>query len=152
MEPTNSLLGFSRRIPQLDGLRGVAILLVLVYHYVSFAIQYGAPHFVTVLSIPANIGWSGVNLFFVLSGFLLGGILLDARGSPNYFRTFYIRRICRIFPLYFAFLVTAFVACKALHSPAQIPWWYCPAFLQNFWMAVHNNFAGPFLTPTWTLA
>lgn len=152
MDLANSLPGLSRRVPQLDGLRGIAILMVLLYHYVAFAIQYGAPHFVTALLGPTNIGWSGVNLFFVLSGFLLGGILLDAQGSPHYFRAFYVRRICRIFPLYFTFLLAAFVACKALHSPTLVPWWYCSVFLQNIWMAVHNNFGGPFLTPTWTLA
>src|SRR5688572_18382331 len=76
-----------RHIPALDGLRGIAILLVLVVHAVR---------------LPATeIGFAGVDLFFVLSGFLITGTLLDAKGSPNYFRNFYARRTLRIFPLYY---------------------------------------------------
>jgi peptidoglycan/LPS O-acetylase OafA/YrhL len=77
------------RIPELDGLRGMAILLVLLYHYVS--VPPGQPS-TAVLQRLFAIGWSGVDLFFVLSGFLIGGILLDVRESPNYFKTFYGRR------------------------------------------------------------
>src|SRR5271157_2369587 len=95
----------SGRIPQLDGLRGVAIGLVVLYHYFSL-------HFTTLpgtlswyLLYPARFGWSGVDLFFVLSGFLIGGILLDAKGSRNYFKVFYTRRFFRIVPLYIALLV-----------------------------------------------
>jgi hypothetical protein len=77
---------FTRRIPQLDGLRGVAIALVVLFHYINFAVDSGAPRILNFLVRPTNLGWSGVDLFFVLSGFLIGGILLDARESPNYFR------------------------------------------------------------------
>ena len=59
MDLPNSAHGLSRRILQLDGLRGVAIFMVLVYHYVAFSIQYGTPHFVSALLGPTNIGWSG---------------------------------------------------------------------------------------------
>src|SRR5258708_24712750 len=78
------------RIPELDGLRGIAILSVLLFHYVSDRVVWmdSAPgpapgsflfHFQKVFSL----GWAGVDLFFVLSGFLIGGILLDARTSPR---------------------------------------------------------------------
>jgi peptidoglycan/LPS O-acetylase OafA/YrhL len=91
----------SGRIPELDGLRGLAILLVLLGHYIGVANR--APllpllhHFLGVF----GAGWIGVDLFFVLSGFLIGGILLDARSSANYFRTFYTRRVFRILPVYY---------------------------------------------------
>jgi peptidoglycan/LPS O-acetylase OafA/YrhL len=106
-----------------------------------------------------NLGWSGVDLFFVLSGFLIGGILLDARESPNYFRVFYRRRVCRIFPVYFAFLVAFFLAAHFSQSAnvqdffrPPIPWLACATFIQNFWMAVHHNRGGIALNPIWSLA
>src|SRR5579863_2380246 len=82
------------RISELDGLRGMAILLVVLYHYLSWTHGTRMPWLKGIFAI----GWSGVDLFFVLSGFLIGGILLDARESPNYFKTFYARRALRILP------------------------------------------------------
>jgi peptidoglycan/LPS O-acetylase OafA/YrhL len=92
------------RIPELDGLRGVAIASVLVFHYL--AIQGATPqHTLTsYLQRLTIMGGTGVDLFFVLSGFLIGGILLDVRESPRYFSTFYARRFFRIFPLYYAWI------------------------------------------------
>src|SRR5580704_17724235 len=96
------------RLPELDGIRGCAILLVLIWHYVPCEISAseGAAH---VVSRALGLTWSGVDLFFVLSGFLIAGILLDNRNASNYFRVFYIRRVCRTFPLYFL-LVGIFVS------------------------------------------
>jgi peptidoglycan/LPS O-acetylase OafA/YrhL len=91
----------SVRIPQLDGLRGIAILLVIALHYLNDS-EHGA--FGTLLyrfGCAFRLGWAGVDLFFVLSGFLIGGILLDARESLNYFHTFYSRRFFRILPIYY---------------------------------------------------
>jgi peptidoglycan/LPS O-acetylase OafA/YrhL len=94
------------RIPELDGLRGMAILLVLVGHF--FAVPgIGAASLLNGYWF--RLGWTGVDLFFVLSGFLIGGILLGARGSPNYFKTFYARRFFRIIPLYYAWILTYMV-------------------------------------------
>ncbi len=84
-------------VPELDGLRGVAILLVIASHYLG---DYWRT---------ATVGWTGVSLFFVLSGFLITGILLDAKTKPNYFRNFYARRTLRIFPLYYLVLFLTFV-------------------------------------------
>jgi peptidoglycan/LPS O-acetylase OafA/YrhL len=88
------------RLPELDGIRGMAILAVFLYHYVN-----GSEHgFFAYVGQLFRLGWSGVDLFFVLSGFLIGGILLDSRSSPNYFRTFYIRRVHRILPIYYVWV------------------------------------------------
>ena len=75
-------------LPNLDGIRAMACLLVVVSH-------------MPLPGKPATLGALGVGVFFVLSGFLIGGILLDYRLATNYFKTFYIRRACRIFPLYY---------------------------------------------------
>lgn len=147
---------FSRRIPQLDGLRGVAIALVIVYHYVTFSVRYGDHAVANVLVRLVSFGWSGVDLFFVLSGFLIGGILLDARGARNYFRVFYLRRVCRIFPLYFALLGTSFAAMQFSQLrplfELRIPWLAYVTFCQNFWMAFTTVALTGALNPTWSLA
>jgi peptidoglycan/LPS O-acetylase OafA/YrhL len=83
--------GASRRIPELDGIRGIAILLVIGCHYEVFARQlWGLPKF----------GWIGVDIFFVLSGFLITSVLLNLRGRADSFSTFYSRRFRRILPPY----------------------------------------------------
>jgi peptidoglycan/LPS O-acetylase OafA/YrhL len=95
-----------QRIPALDGVRGLAILGVMACHFATA----GWPNTVTgrVAFRAVDAGWAGVDLFFVLSGFLITGILLDAKAAPHYFRNFYMRRVLRIFPLYYGFLVLIF--------------------------------------------
>jgi len=94
-----------RHLATLDGVRGVAILLVLVHHFLQVADGdlYAVPRLLQYF----QFGWVGVDLFFVLSGFLITGILVDSRGSETYFRSFYIRRALRIFPLYYSVLIVA---------------------------------------------
>jgi peptidoglycan/LPS O-acetylase OafA/YrhL len=90
----------TERIPALDGLRGVAVSLVLAVHFVRSPEVGGW----SIVGRIASSGWIGVDLFFVLSGFLITGILLDSRGDRNYFRSFYTRRALRILPLYYGFI------------------------------------------------
>jgi peptidoglycan/LPS O-acetylase OafA/YrhL len=86
-------------LPQLDGVRGLAILLVMVLHLWRF------PEGHELLNRLAGAGWVGVDLFFVLSGFLITRILFRTKTEAGYYRKFYIRRSLRIFPLYYAFLI-----------------------------------------------
>ena len=94
------------RSPGLDGLRGLAILMVLLTHYGSSLNRASLPQHV-VRSI-FDFGWTGVDLFFVLSGFLITGILLRTKEAENYFSAFYTRRVLRIFPLYYTSLIVMF--------------------------------------------
>ena len=102
--PAVEVAGPSRRhVPALDGVRGMAIVLVLVSHLMLFNDHTGS-RFGDSLSALRGLGWVGVDLFFVLSGFLITGILFDTLQDPHYFRSFYMRRFLRIFPLYYGFL------------------------------------------------
>lgn len=98
------------RVPVLDGIRGIAILLVMFFHFwENGTTRFGQPLWLRLYAYIAGMGWTGVDLFFVLSGFLITGILYDARNSRHYFRVFYGRRTVRIFPLYYAALIFFFV-------------------------------------------
>ncbi|HXJ05092.1 MAG TPA: acyltransferase [Candidatus Acidoferrum sp.] len=131
----------AKRIPELDGLRGLAILLVFLSHYLGGSEHQVHPDWLRRIISATNIGWSGVDLFFVLSGFLIGGILLDERRSSSYFRTFYLRRMHRILPIYYLWILlfAAIVSAALLGAPfpyhvnrhdlLQIPLQL--AFLQN---------------------
>ena len=85
----------TERLRTLDGLRGIAILLVLVLHFTMYGGTAPAAGFDLLVHRVAVAGWIGVDLFFVLSGFLITGILVDAKGEEGYFRTFYLRRLLR---------------------------------------------------------
>jgi peptidoglycan/LPS O-acetylase OafA/YrhL len=85
------------------------VLLVLVYHFFVYGGPPAGPGLDHAVYAVAQSGWMGVDLFFVLSGFLITGILYDAKGGPGYFRNFYIRRVLRIFPLYYGVLILMFV-------------------------------------------
>jgi peptidoglycan/LPS O-acetylase OafA/YrhL len=150
------------RILELDGVRGLAILLVLVYHYL-YASMYPPPgSWQAAILSPLRMGWSGVDLFFVLSGFLIGGILYDAKNSGRYFQTFYLRRTHRIFPLYFAWMIVfvlgIFVARSNAAPPLQalfhsnLPLWPYFLFIQNFFMFAQSDYGAQWVAVTWSLA
>jgi peptidoglycan/LPS O-acetylase OafA/YrhL len=121
-----------QKIPQLDAVRGIAIILVLIHNLHSFNWP--------PLTLLSKYGWMGVDLFFALSGFLITGILLDTKGSPNYFRNFYARRGLRIWPLYYLVLAFMFVIVPLARpqDAAEIfqrsaPWWSYPFFCRTSW-------------------
>ncbi len=101
-------------LPSLDGLRGIAIILVILHQLDLLVRPVG--HSAQALSAVFTTGWIGVQLFFVLSGFLITGILLDTRRATNYLSGFFAKRVLRIFPLYYATLFVAFVVVPAFGS------------------------------------
>jgi len=148
------------RIPALDGIRGFAALLVLFWHFVPSSTRADPGTPLAYLAKAGGLGWSGVDLFFVLSGFLIGRILLRERGSPQLLRTFYFRRACRILPLLF-FFVGAYALARVVVPPGDawnrllatpFPIWGYAAFLQNFFMTAANHFGTDMLSATWSLA
>jgi len=147
------------RLPELDGLRGIAILLVWTGHY--FVVPgKGIAAFLDGSWF--RLGWTGVDLFFVLSGFLIGGILLNVRDSPRYFQTFYARRFFRIIPLYFAWIVLYMVVatlgsrCVSLVvgtiQPVDLSILSHFLFLQNFRNILTSTVSFWWLSATWSLA
>lgn len=148
------------RVSELDGIRGIAIILVLIWHYFTCQIAFHPDKFPLIHSLKyaTALTWSGVDLFFVLSGFLIGGILLDSRHSLVFYKTFFIRRICRIFPLYFLLIMLFAVLHQnyylefpwLFHQP--MPMWSYLTFTQNYQMGLHNSFGPNWLGITWSLA
>jgi len=143
----------ARNVVALDGLRGIAILSVMFYHF-------GAPELAIPLvnrfvSAASRLGWAGVDLFFVLSGFLITGILVDTRECANYWRSFYSRRALRIFPLYYTFLLFAFVVfpftVTASWVPLRADWWMYPVYLTN-WLALSKGPWPNILGHFWSLS
>jgi peptidoglycan/LPS O-acetylase OafA/YrhL len=140
-------------IKPLDGVRTIAIGLVLFWHYI-------------ICEISGDLGlhkisfwtWSGVDLFFVLSGFLIGRILIYNKASKNFFKTFYARRFLRIFPAYYLVLLAFFIFVKSGTS-VNFPWlaqepfplYSYALYIQNFFMMYSST--GPnWLGVTWSLA
>lgn len=138
----------NEHISALDGFRGLAVLMVLLYHIFPY---FKAFYF----------GWAGVDLFFVLSGFLITGILLDTRDEEGYYRNYLARRTLRIFPLYYTFLILFFVGFFFAGIGELVPGYeYLTSHQLWYWLYVQNwlamfdeNFpAMNFLSHFWSLA
>jgi peptidoglycan/LPS O-acetylase OafA/YrhL len=141
MTTSSSPVGSREHFPRFDGLRALAVAFVLIGHLVQMKVP-AMPRPILVLLGTAT--GSGVDIFFVLSGFLITKILLSERGKPAALRVFWLRRFLRIFPPYY--LLIALLAIVA-PSPA-IPW--CAAYLSNYYFVLSDT-DGP-LSPTWSLA
>lgn len=145
-----------RHLPLLDGVRGCAILLVIATHLASGTTA--ASSFDEVVLRTLRAGWIGVDLFFVLSGFLITGILLDSRTDPRYFRVFFARRALRILPLYWLYLLLVVAAAWWLPADPQretllasLPWH--AAYLTNLIVALRGWDASGFQTGhLWSLS
>jgi len=112
--------------PALDGLRAIAVLMVFTTHYVW-------------LPAALNWGWAGVDLFFVLSGFLITGILYDSRNARRRLRVFYIRRCLRIFPVYYLVLLGGVVLYGVFHWQLHRGLWLWPVYLGNYARLIWPN-------------
>lgn len=137
-----------RRIPALDGVRGFMTIIVVISHYFG-EVQHGLHALMW--------GWIAVTMFYVLSGFLIARLILDKGGHANFFKVFYVRRICRTFPIYFVCVglittVTALWHFSETYENDPFPLYAYLTFTQNFWMAATGSIGEHWLAPTWTLA
>ena len=153
---SNSLRSY---MPALDGYRGVAILLVLLYHSFRGGLEDKSLNLVDVVWVKVTqFGWCGVDAFFVLSGFLITGILLDTRERSHYFRNFYARRLLRIFPVYYGTLFILFVLLYPLLSGYEFydrlesdqAWYWL--YLENWEWTFHPRFEVSPIAHFWSLA
>jgi len=140
--------GVENRIVALDGLRGLMTLMVVFSHYFAelpngFVALEGA--------------WIAVKMFFVLSGFLVGRLILEKMNCANFFAVFYIRRACRTLPVYVFCVVLVFLSMRMFGSPewmdtgTEFPLWSYLTFTQNFFMISTDSIGPHWLAPTWTL-
>lgn len=132
--------------PALDGLRGIACVLVVVYHLFPFFHQY------------LFFGWMSMDIFFVLSGFLITDILMKTFGEKNYLRNFYARRLLRVFPLYYTSLIFFLLILPNVEGLAtgfdyfvrnQLYFWL---FLQNWLLILHPSATDSALNHLWSMA
>ncbi len=146
-EQTNRVMQQPGRqyFPALDGLRGLAILMIVIYHNFGFIEKY------------FFFGWVAVDLFFVLSGFLITDILLKELGTKNYLRNFYGRRLLRIFPLYYLCLILFLIVLPRLNTPLNLQYYtdnqvWIWTYLQN-WLYVFKDPPGTnSLNHLWSVA
>ena len=149
------------RIPELDGLRGIAVGMVLVWHFIGALLDPALGAWARWTYHLTILGRTGVDLFFVLSGFLITGIILDRQQRPaGFLESFYLRRLLRIVPSY-ALLVAVFwfaadwSTIGARHNSAfsaETPWWRHATFTQNLWMSDFNRWGPGAISATWSVA
>ena len=144
-----------KRVPELDGIRGIAVLMVLAFHILSHAEFFYHSPLARFFYWSTQMGWAGVDLFFVLSGFLITNILLEKKGQKHYFRNFYMRRVLRIFPVYYLCLTVIFIggfydsSITGVSTTSTIFWFY--SYLQN-WLFASGSGPALYFVHFWSLA
>ena len=132
------------RVAAFDGMRGVACLLVMVSHYFGHGYSFSR--------LVEGGGTVGVMMFFVLSGYLIGGILIDHHDSPSYFRTFYVRRAFRIFPIYYVVIgLSPLAMAVCTWTPQYFSLWSYLTYTVNFSMAFSGEYGNALMVPVWSL-
>jgi peptidoglycan/LPS O-acetylase OafA/YrhL len=145
VESASPRLAGRAHIPALDGFRGIAVLSVMIFHLLPEAPRASAAF--RVIFALTRYGFFGVGMFFVLSGFLITGILLDTREEQGRFKKFYSRRALRIFPLYFGVLIVLFGIL------APLGWFNTPGLQRvlhhQYWLWIYSANIPICLTDTW---
>jgi peptidoglycan/LPS O-acetylase OafA/YrhL len=145
--------GFRGHIAELDGLRAYGSMIVLLNHFWPKSLSITLWHL-------GQMGWIAMDSFFVLSGFLITGILIDSRNKPDYYRTYYRRRALRIFPLYYVVLALLIFQIRFRHGGVEykylIEHWGSPAwflfYLGNIKTAIVNSWTHVLgFSPLWSL-
>jgi peptidoglycan/LPS O-acetylase OafA/YrhL len=140
-----------KHLNELDGVRAIAALMVMFFHF--FDQQYSQNIIVKAIKTVSVFGQTGVSLFFVLSGFLITRILLQSKNKKNFFKSFYLRRALRIFPLYYLFLVIYYfivpLLLKVPIAPFQEQYYYW-IYIQNIAISFNWNVKGAI--HLWSLA
>lgn len=136
-----------RRVVALDGLRGLMTIFVVISHYFG-----EVPRGLSVFMV----GWLAVDMFFVLSGYLVGKLILDKSHARNFLTVFYVRRACRTLPIYMLCVLAIFglvglVDRPWAHADTTFPLWSYLTFSQNVFMAARNDVGHEWLGPTWTM-
>jgi peptidoglycan/LPS O-acetylase OafA/YrhL len=141
-------------IPELNGLRGLACLMVLGVHFEDMA--PGSTGLLRFLTVFQSQDWSGVDLFFVLSGFLIIGTLLDHEGKPGWIRSYFVARAFRLLPLYSLLLgIYSYFLYRHFSPPfftGKVPTWSFFCFLHSWFAGLGNVDFPVFLSVTWSLA
>jgi peptidoglycan/LPS O-acetylase OafA/YrhL len=159
--------GDTVRVVALDGLRGCACLFVLIHHYFTGIAPppTGNAFFSAVSGILGVFFLSGVDLFYVLSGFLVGGLIIDHHKSQNFLKIFFFKRACRILPLYYLLILSymllppLLIKLSALGAWADewllerpLPIWSYLTFLQSYVMGLENTSGPKWLAITWSVS
>ena len=149
----------NKRITELDGLRGMAILMVLSFHYINNQLVNNTSSIGRYLAKATSFGWVGVDLFFVLSGFFIGSILIKNNGGRKYFTTFYLRRLLRIVPNYYLLIAVSSLIIAIpyfgnnlfLTGHNTVPKWSYYGMLHNVFMAHQNTLGNDSISVVWSI-
>lgn len=156
------ILGYPKQIKELDGIRGLACILVVLHHYFinGLNLTFSGQNKI-IFDFISMFFLSGVDLFFVLSGFLVGGIIIDHYSSPNFVKAFYWRRILRIFPVYYILIISFYLGHILLDEfyffddwlfKHPYPIWPYLVFVQSYFFGFFGNSGPLWVAVTWSVS
>ncbi|MES2585559.1 MAG: acyltransferase [Pseudomonadota bacterium] len=157
MSSYQNVMGRGKRNLELDGLRGIAVVMVLAWHFIGIPAWLSPGDFQQAVFRAFLFGGAGVNLFFILSGFLITRIALkNSAERTRFLFVFYMRRALRILPPYFLllalFYLIIWLGVRDEIFDLTIPLWRFVTFTQNFWMDTNNSYGPDGIGVTWSVA